>query len=702
MKDKLIIVTILLKPWVLGLIPAIAIIMLLPELSSKYKLEQVKIYDNSMDKMLTFFEDIDGDTVKEKFDILNYDSEFASCIYSRADNSYKCQISLFGKVMRQPNSLFPIYCDVTKDGVKEIFTFMQKRDTIWLTVTDLTIPKKILFKRYISPIGINCKKDFDFRPLINHDNNNDGVPEIYFEINGGFSLYPRLLFVYDFANDSLKTTFNSGSPHHAVPFFNASKELRFYSATRAVDNWTSACPYPYIDTNAWLFGFDDKLELLFEPKHFNGYSAFVNGPIFHNNEIQYCVLHEYDSTRTKKLNYFVAYDEKGQLLRKNEFTKQIEFEEFEAVVYENENRYIINCTEDGLPRVYEYFPGKMEIGESELTKKINNLFCYPFKLDENTLACIAFDPKSDDYSLFLDDFSQQVPIANKIDIRPVSLYAQTQTTKNGILINIKGGNNLYTYMLTKNQFYYLRFLFFGLIYLVNVLLILIPMRYQRFQARKEEKLRREISQLQLKLVNSGLEPHFVFNALNTVSSKILKGERLEAYDLLNNFSDLMRASTNFSEKECWTLKEELKFISDYLVLMKVRFSNRFEYELEINADAVFENARIPLLLVHNFVENAVKHAFTDISHLGRIDLKLRKEGKNIEIQIIDNGIGRNKANAFSSTSDKKSGKGIQMNAKQVELFNTLQDTEISFEIIDLFDGNTPAGTKVLITIPTKN
>ena len=693
------IASVLFNPWLIGFVPAMVIILLLPELSSKYNLQQEQSYDNSKDRMLTFFEDIDYNGKKEKVDILNHRNMFASCFLYEENGSIERQFDFYGNIMSQANRTFPIFCDVTNDSIKDLFLFTQQNDSIFLNAVDLYSRKIILYGRFITRIGNGDGKiDFVFHPLTTHDYNQDGVPEIYFHINGGYSLFPRKIMAYDFANDTLLSSLNTGSQLRLQVVKKTKDELLIFGTNRITQNCSDSFPDPYIDSCAWLFGFNDRLELIFKPKAFEGRLTYVNGPIVDDDEIHFCVLRE--GFEKKKKNYFEKTDLNGNIIRKLEFSEEIVFEDLYTTKFDGEDHNLLNCTKDNLLKLYEYDPKRMQFDENRFTKKLHNLSYYPFTIDGNTPAFIGYDGKKDEYSLFVENLNNPIPFHTKLFVKYWDYYVQTQQIEDGIILMVASKETLFTFLITKNIYYPFRYLFYLIIYFINVGFIFIPIQYQKRLAKRRLKQQEEISALQMKLVNTGLEPHFTFNVLNTISSKILKGNRYEAYDLLNNFSDMMRATMQFSEKDSWTLKEELKFTTDYLSLMKGRFMTLFEYSIEIDEEVKPELIKIPLLLVQNFVDNAIKHAFIDIDYIGKIDVKVKAIESAIEIVITDNGIGREKSALKNDTSTKKSGKGILMNARQIEIFNKLYNTKILFEIEDNFYHTHTSGTRVRIQIPS--
>lgn len=684
--------------WVLGWLPAMVFIFLLPNLMNKYEIEKKQSYNRNKDKTLTFFEDFDHDGHKEKINVLNYRGKFASCFYWRNNSSLLSQFNFDRKLPVQENLNIPIFCDVNKDGIKEMFVFTQNEDSLFINAVDFSSLTIILKGRFVSKIGMdNSKKDFVLRPIINHDYNHDGIPEIYFLLNGCYSLYPRKIMAYDFANDTLISSINTGSQHFVTPTVLPDGELVFISTTPGTANCPPDFPFAYPDSCAWLFGFNDRLELFFQPKPFLGFGCTVNGPVFYNGEYHYYVLNEGLLERT---NYIISTNLNGEIIRKKEIPKVLSGEKFIRVTFKNKLHYLVNCTENNLIKVYDYNPQKMQFEENSLTNRIPNSSIVPFLLDSMLNGCIAHNFKNNQTSLLFDDFKQKISLDTNPYIKSFNLYFQTQNIKNGIIIMVTDREFLYTYLLSKNDFYPFRYAFFVLVYLLNVGFIILTQYLQNRRINQREKLQKEIAALQLQLVNSQLDPHFIFNALNTVSSNILKDERFAAYDLMNSFSRMMRSAMLFSDQDKWKLEEELTFTTDYLNLMKARFKSLFNFTIELDQD-IPEAIFLPRLLIQNFAENAIKHAFSKINYSGVLTIRASRTNDAIEITITDNGIGREKALENAANSVTRSGNGLRLNGKQVEIYNELYQTAIQFEIEDLTTNNLPSGTRVRIRIPFK-
>ncbi len=683
--------------WVLALIPTLISAVFMTAIVRKYTLELVHEENRERSKLLTFFEDIDHDGSKERFDITNYRNKFAACLYRENETSLLRQFNFYGNVPSQEDLNMPIFNDVNKDGVKELFVFTQKNDSIFINGVDLVRYKVILKARFVTTIGKGgLDKDFVIRFIINHDSNNDGVKEMYFSINGGYALYPRKLMAYNYVEDTFLSSINTGSQHYVTPVLKDGNML-LYSATLATDNCPTDFEYPYPDQVARLFVFDDQLQLVSEPIAFEGEGAFIDGPILCDNQYHFYIKSTVDG---KEQGLIIKTMADGQVIQKSAVKNIAVIWKAVGITVKGEKRYLVNCIQNNLYETYEYSPRKMALLQNKLTSKVNNSTLIEVSLPGDELAFFSVNHQyNNKTSLILDDFQYQLDFKTPLYIRPWNVYFQSVKNNLGIIIKVTDRHKLQTYLLRISAYYPFRFLLFIAVYILAVFLLLGVRHFKEYRSLQKNKLQYQISSLQLKLVNSQLDPHFTFNALNTVSSKILKGERMEAYDLMTSFSNMLRAGMFFADANAWSLKQELKFTDAFLNLMKTRFNTTFDFEIKHDENSCLKAVLIPRLLVQNFAQNAIKHAFTGRKNKGCIVISAIKTMETCLVKITDDGIGREKGRENTKDMRQESGKGIDLNRKQIALYNSLYKTSISFEINDVVKDGIVAGTEVVISVP---
>ena len=225
------------------------------------------------------------------------------------------------------------------------------------------------------------------------------------------------------------------------------------------------------------------------------------------------------------------------------------------------------------------------------------------------------------------------------------------------------------------------------------------MQNRRKQHLKKEETERQISELQLKTIRSQMDPHFTFNALNSISSVIYKEDKEKAYRYFTKFSKLVRSSLEDSDRISRSLDEEIEFTKNYLDLEKIRFGDQFEYSFHINND-VNMDTMVPKMIIHNYAENAVKHGLKHKENNRMLNIDISIEDSTLNIVVEDNGVGRQQAGLLNEFS---TGKGLRIMNNIYDLYFNLYKVRINQNLEDLVDdeGN-GIGTRVALRIPIKN
>lgn len=216
--------------------------------------------------------------------------------------------------------------------------------------------------------------------------------------------------------------------------------------------------------------------------------------------------------------------------------------------------------------------------------------------------------------------------------------------------------------------------------------------YQLFQAEKEKSLRSEAlaHKAQLLMLRYQLNPHFLFNTLNAISTLVLAQATEQANEMLTKLSKFLRYSLDHSPLDMVSLSHELETSRLYLDIEKVRFAERLKLEIEIEKKA--EQALVPTLLLQPIIENSIKHAVSKKESGGTISIKARVEGENLTLEITDDGPGVSDTAIFEEEFTSSSGVGIS------NIRNRL--AEIYGENHQLvFSNAQPAGLKVTVVIP---
>lgn len=243
-------------------------------------------------------------------------------------------------------------------------------------------------------------------------------------------------------------------------------------------------------------------------------------------------------------------------------------------------------------------------------------------------------------------------------------------------------------------------------FITLVFLVIIAMAYLYYlsrmkQLKKEHSLRNDLEWYRQQALAKQMEPHFVFNTLNSIQSYIIRNDRLSSTQYLSKFARLMRIILTSSQKQAVPLSDEISAITLYLELEALRFQRRFDFNINVDSSVDSSACFIPAFLIQPFVENAIWHGIIGLKDGGRIDLSFTKNGNHITCVVEDNGIGRVKsAESRKAEKTKRESFGIALVESRLNLLNNLYDIDMKVKIIDLYnDNNLPAGTRVTIDLP---
>jgi sensor histidine kinase YesM len=196
-----------------------------------------------------------------------------------------------------------------------------------------------------------------------------------------------------------------------------------------------------------------------------------------------------------------------------------------------------------------------------------------------------------------------------------------------------------------------------------------------------------------------MNPHFLFNSLNSIKHFIIKNKKKEASYFLSKLSKLLRLILDNSRLQEITLQEELDIMKLYLEVENIRLKKEIEFDVTLNDTVEPSRIRIPPLVLQPFIENAIWHGLVLKQGVKRISIRIEKEPSFIQLSIIDNGIGRKTAlkNKAARLVEKES-LGIDLSRERIEAYVKHLKNDFSIEFRDL-QNEEPTGTKVIIRIP---
>lgn len=253
---------------------------------------------------------------------------------------------------------------------------------------------------------------------------------------------------------------------------------------------------------------------------------------------------------------------------------------------------------------------------------------------------------------------------------------------------LKQVNEINQLKLTTNRYISIGIVLFSLLLAVVFVLVI---RNNRIKSREKN------IHLQQKLLISQMNPHFIFNSLNSIQNFIYKQDPMTAANYLSRFSELMRMILTFSRKDQVTLAEEKKLLERYLEIQKLRFGDQLEWEITSGEDIDDDNVLIQPMLSQPFIENSLEHGLFTDNQTGKISIRFAKEKDYLLFEIEDNGIGLNRLKQEHRDHESLA---TTITRERIAGIRTLSGSNTTFEVINLSDlDKDQHGVRVVFRIP---
>lgn len=689
MKDSHLLKGIFYSPWFLAFIPAVIIIFLLPALGSKNKLileETGKAYSSD------YYYDLNSDSVTE---VIRSGKGYPYYHVMILDNNLRVYDQWNLKDDFHPYLSDVFFGNYDNDSFKEIYVFTAKGDSIFLNINEFFDPEGLKLDRFfITKIGlVNNEITSIPYPAGFFDVNGDGLNEFYFSIATGFALEPRLIYYLDISNKELKSGkflgVNCQYPRFADT--DGDKKPEIFGLMSASGNYKT--PVPYTDQSTWLMIFNEHLDFEFPPVEFPGLTNSLEIYAYKSNDFHgYILSHNTGSADTSVLKPRVMiFSLSGQKISEQLYNdKDL-----------GSHAYVTVLDGERSDRIFVFGKELTELNEKLLViNRVKSPFTsYYFNFAED------FDMDGEKEFIIYSDIEEKLVVYNtslrmlaEADIKISASqmkFSHYLSRDNNHKLYLSCPENAWFIELKKNNFYYLGYLVYPGIYFILVIFISAINRINTYQVKQKESLKQRLLALQLQSIKVQLDPHFTFNALNSIASLIYLEDRQSAYDYLNKFTRLLRGMLNDAERIYRSLDEEIAFVTTYLELERMRFGDKLTYNIEIGT-GVSGTEQVPKLVLHTFAENAIKHGIMPNENGGRLQISVFKEAGYLKIYIEDNGIGREKASGRS----RSTGKGLKLTGEFYDILNQLNKRPLSHSITDLYDvSGKPAGTKVEVLVP---
>ncbi|NOX48722.1 MAG: hypothetical protein GXO89_17270, partial [Chlorobi bacterium] len=249
--------------------------------------------------------------------------------------------------------------------------------------------------------------------------------------------------------------------------------------------------------------------------------------------------------------------------------------------------------------------------------------------------------------------------------------------------------------------------FMGILMAIVLVLVSLYFKYKIDKTKKKEQKKgmvsKQIAELEMKALLAQMNPHFTFNAINSIQNYILDNDVDKALSYLSDFSKIIRQTLENATKEFISLQEEIEYLERYLVLEQMRFDNNFFQQITIDPAIDTETTLIPPMILQPYVENAIKHGLRHRKTKGKLSIRFSvKDTDTLSCVIEDNGIGRNESNKINKTVRKDhNGAGMAITENRVQKLREIYENDrYNVVVVDLYGPDLrPQGTRVEVCLP---
>jgi len=323
------------------------------------------------------------------------------------------------------------------------------------------------------------------------------------------------------------------------------------------------------------------------------------------------------------------------------------------------------------------------------------------------MAALNYDhPEKNQFAYQLEGFDRNlnysgtVNVASYTNVPPGSYVLHVMASNNDGLWN---GEGAVLHLIIVPPFW--KATWFRIVAILVLCLMAYFIYYLRVQKIKREEegrssINRQIAEARLIALSAQMNPHFIFNSLNSIQQFISESQKENALKYLSKFSKLIRLVLQNAGKNTTSVSNELNMLEFYVELEALRFSNKFVYQFDIDPGINRENTEIPTMLLQPYVENAIIHGLLNKPAPGHLGIKITKKDSNIFCVIQDDGIGRAAAASIKSKKlMRNESLGMKMTEERMQMLGHMTNKKVKINVVDLKNEHgSEAGTKVEIEI----
>jgi hypothetical protein len=680
-------------PVFLSLIMWVILVLIIPPVFSKYKIKHIRDEYTSRN-VWDFYLDIDNDNLSEKISYDLNDVEQTKIIVSK-DNRILNQYNL----KYQPADMHSVYKgDYNNDGYFECYVYTMNQDSIFLNIIDPYISRKTIVTGRFIDFRKKATQSTDI-PRIETvgmiDNQNKKNKDLVFFINTGYSKQPRALYRYSVPGDSLMKSPRSGANPTKCIIVDINDDFlpEFVLSILATGN--NDDEFPFTDNYSWLMVLDDKLRFLFPPVKISQYPSLLEViPMKLKTKFHLIAFNDYfgiDSISST----FILFDNKGNKITEKPIKG---FEDIYSDILTNSD-----CNKNTF---YFLKTRNAQVDEIDTNFQVINTVNIPEVVRGEPLAYL--DANRDGKKEYLiqgrGEKSLVVTQANFKDavsfnykeVQGEPLISQLIMPGKKPMLYLQFKDYCSFIQFSSNPLYYFKYPLYLALYLAVFLFISMIARIQQYRFYLKLQTERKIASLQLKAVKNQVDPHFTLNILNAIGSLYATEKNRDKADyIFGKYAKLIRQTVVSSDQIVIPLADELEFIRNYIDLEKFRCENSFDYAININKEVDMQT-KIPRMLIHTFVENAIKYAIRSRSEGSLLKISVMTKDNNCRIIVEDNGPGLES----SSVAEKGTGKGLLILNELIELYYKLEKVKITYTLQNVAGrDNTISGTRAVIEVP---
>jgi hypothetical protein len=686
------------SPFLLALPLAIVLILFLPNPTSKYKATLSRKIVADKPNSEEYFKDLTGDGVDERICIFSNlaKGEAAVKVLSHQGITYD-QWNFPGKY--EPYSQSYCAADLNNDGYPEIYVFFYHADSVFMGAFQPYPNKKIFFRKKLITKVMKRDGKIDFYIYQFHVANlyHNPYKQLVLALSAGFSRQPRSIFIFDWVTQTFHHSQSVGAKLCQLVLADMDSDTipEIYCISSASGNIPDSLGIPYTDYSTWFMGFNSKLQMLFPPVENKGFPSGGNVcPYTNAKGEKFITVFFYQPLKQRdKLIFYQAnhkvFAEKIFQVSKNTGLK---YDFFGRITYHHKPYILLGDPDNSFLLIND----QLKIKKLKF-KSPPMVFMFQTDIDKNGTTEYFFEDKMRTFYYIADNnLKNWTKIPSHLDINSVEPH-DCGIIHNGKQDNefyAKAGNLIYFYHYHFDPLFYLKYPLWILLYGLIVLVLWFAQHLQKTQAKRKQIVEETINALQMKTINSQMDPHFMFNVLNSLAYSVNKDNTEEAYQQILNFSRLLRGMMKRTDRIDVSLGEEIDFVRNYLELEKFRFKTGFHYEIDIDQKLNL-SCRIPRMLIQLLVENALKHGLRNKRGDKKVIVEAYQHERTATIIVEDNGIGRKAAAKYPSGS----GKGLKLLNDLINLNKKMGGKEITISYTDLHDNSGQAsGTRAEVVI----